>query len=90
MIERESKRRKVENNDPVDVNPHSMEKMPDTYVQTELTQQDLVSFQFQVESLQSDVKELRSAALSKEAFEENDSLVAFYTGLSNWETFSVF
>ena len=29
------------------------------------------------------------AALSKEAFEENDSLVIFYTGLSNWEIFSV-
>jgi hypothetical protein len=54
-----------------------------------LTQQHLVCLQFEVESLQSDVKELKKAAFSKEAFEENNSLVIFYTGLSNWEIFSV-
>ena len=64
-----------------------------TAVLTDMTNSDIVQLQQEVNRLKREVKVLTEVQpkdnLSIELFKANNSLVNFYTGLPNWDVFSV-
>ena len=64
-----------------------------TAVQTDMTNSDIVQLQQEVNRLKREIKALIEVKpkdnLSIESFKANNSLVKFYTGLPNWDVFSV-
>lgn len=60
-----------------------------TSVQTDVTLKDMAALELNISCFKSQIEEMKKRSLSQECFEKSDMLVNFYTGLPNWEIFSL-